>query len=65
MRKSATLAGILAMASMLGDMPMLTMDRKPSLKMGNQGWGRYHDPKVKKSRAKEKRAKLARKINWN
>lgn len=59
------LAGLLASAEMFGDMPMLTMDRKPQPKMGNQGWGRYHYPKVKKSRAKEKRAKLARKINWN
>lgn len=65
MKKSkvlSLLAGF-SVLSMLGESPaQVERERKPLL--GNQGWGRAHSPKTIKSRAKEKRAKTARKINW-
>ena len=65
------LMAMLAMTAMLdmplipalGDSPRYT--RNKVKQDGHSGWGNQHDAKTKKSRAKEKRAKLARKINWN
>jgi hypothetical protein len=65
MKAKASLLGILAATAILNQ-PIASypeIERKPLL--GNQGWGRAHNPKQKRSRAKEKRAKLARKINWS
>jgi hypothetical protein len=67
--KSILLAAT-AMA-MMSDIPMLTGVHRPRKYRktqhfdGHISWGHFHDAKTKRSRAKEKRAKQARKINWN
>jgi len=68
------LAGILGMAAMfdaLGTMPLAPSRPTVSARMqltgvkgGHISWGNPHDASVKKRRAKERRAKQARKINW-
>jgi hypothetical protein len=64
--KKANILGILASTAMLGMPTRLPESRRRNYPLqGNQGWGHYHEPKVKKWRAKERRAKQARKINWN
>ena len=61
--KKTNLLGVLAATAMLG-MPLHEPERIRHPLQGNQGWGRYHEPKVRKWRAKERRAKQARKLNW-
>lgn len=61
--QQAKLLGILAATAAMG-IPMTSPEREHRPLQGNQGWGQYHPPKVRKWRAKEKAAKTARKINW-
>lgn len=63
--QQSKLLGILAATAALGiptTLPERERTRHPL--QGNQGWGRYHEPKVRQWRSKERAAKTARKINW-
>ena len=66
-RKSAirALLGATALMSMGIPMGTPTPRRQSSSKLdGHTPWNTIKDAKVRKSRAKERRAKQARKLNW-
>lgn len=74
MKSKQVFVGLLAIGAMLdstrllSDSPRLAKLKRAQSQGSRNGhttWGRYHDAKTKKSRAKERRAKLARKTNWN
>lgn len=66
MNKKARLMGALLGASMLG-MDLQPIERQPrkTVKDGHTVCNTQKDANVKKWRAKERRAKKARKLNWN
>lgn len=64
--KKSDMLGLFATTGLLGIPTSLPESRRRNYPLqGNQGWGQYHSPKVRKWRLKEKAAKKARKINWN
>lgn len=67
MNLKSRLAGIIATTALLGmDMPTPNYrNRNHITKGGHVAWNTEKNAKTKKRRSKERRAKTARKINWN
>lgn len=64
MKKAGALLGMLAAFGMMGDLPLSLPTRRYVITNGHTALGNNKEPKVKRWRAKERRAKKARKINY-
>lgn len=64
MKMKSQLAALIGIAAMM-DAPNLSMGSYPTRRMTKTSRSNVLPIKVQKWRAKEKRAKVSRKINWN